>query len=57
MDYMLQKNYPLKLNRQKNSKSQSIKYNNMPKGKKSQKFKYSPSITIPGDNATNGVPI
>ena len=52
MDYILQKNYPLKLNRQKNSKSQSIKYNNMPKGKKSQKFKYSPSITIPGDNAT-----
>ncbi len=49
---MLQKNYPLKLNRQKNSKSQSIKYNNIPKGKKSQKFKYSPSITIPGDNST-----
>ena len=49
---MLQKNYPLKINSQKNSKSQSIKYNNISKGKKSQKFKYSPSITIPGDNAT-----
>ena len=53
MDYLLQKNYPLKINRQKTSKSQSIKYNNKPKGKKAQIFKYTPSRTTVGETLTN----
>ena len=52
MDYLLQKNYPLRINRQKTSKSQSIKYNNVPKGKKAQKFKYAPSLTTTGESST-----
>ncbi len=52
MDYLLQKNYPLRINRQKTSKSQSIKYNNVPKGKKAQKFKYTPSLTTTGESST-----
>ena len=52
MDYLLQKNYPLRINRQKTSKSQSIKINNVPKGKKAQKFKYTPSLTTTGESST-----
>jgi hypothetical protein len=53
MDYLLQKNYPLKINRQKTSKSQSIKYNYNPKGKKAQKFKYTSSRTTAGESLVN----
>ena len=45
MDYMLKKNYPLKINRPKASKSQCIKHNNFPKNRTFHKFKYTPSIT------------
>jgi hypothetical protein len=43
MDYLLQKNYPIKISRKKPSKSQIIKINKIPKGNKVQKFKFTPA--------------
>ena len=54
MDYMLKKNYPLKMNSKKTSKSQSIKHNNNIQKNKNIKYsKYSPSITLNGETYKN----
>ena len=53
MDYMLKKNYPLKVNRQRASKSQSIRNNAIPKNKKVKNAIYSPLYTAPGDSMNN----
>lgn len=51
---MLKKNYPLKMNSQKTSKSQSIKHNNNIQKNKNIKYsKYSPSITLNGETYKN----
>ena len=51
---MLKKNYPLKMNSKKTSKSQSIKHNNNIQKNKNIKYsKYSPSITLNGETYKN----